>query len=97
VSGDPRITGGILIVGPNPTQGRMQIQYAVVRAGRVRLELLDVSGRVRVTLGDRIQAPGRYVTAWDGAGRRGQLSSGLYFVRLMAPGQVTVRKLAIIR
>jgi hypothetical protein len=97
VGGDRSVMEDALTVAPNPTQASMQIRYAVVRAGRVRLELLDVSGRVVETLADRIQAPGRYVAAWDGAGRRGRLSSGLYFVRLMAPGQMAVRKLAIIR
>jgi hypothetical protein len=63
----------------------------------VRLELLDVSGRVAETLADRGQAPGRYVLAWDGAGRRGPLSPGLYFIRLVTPDQVMMRKLAIIR
>ena len=96
VGGDPGIMEGALTVAPNPTGGAMQIKYAVARAGRVRLELLDVSGRVQATLSDRIQEPGRYVAAWDGAGRRERLSPGLYFLRLMAPDQVNVRKLAVV-
>jgi hypothetical protein len=63
----------------------------------VRLELLDVSGRVLATLTDRALEPGRYTIAWDGAGHRGQLAPGLYFVRFVAPDRVTVRKLGIIR
>jgi hypothetical protein len=82
---------------PNPTPGQIHVQYAVARAGQVRLELVDVSGRVVATLADRTQEPGRYEAAWDGAGRRGQLPPGLYFVRFVAPDFMTVRKLAVVR
>mgnify|MGYP003693712801 CR=1 FL=1 len=50
------------------------MHYAVARAGRVRVELLDVSGRVAATLADRDHEPGRYVAVWDGVGRRGRLA-----------------------
>jgi hypothetical protein len=96
VGGDPSMDVS-LTVTPNPTRAGMQIQYSVVRSGRVRLELLDVSGRVEATLADRAQEPGRHVATWDGVGRRGRLSPGLHFVRLVAPDGVMVRKLAIIQ
>jgi len=87
----------LTLLAPNPSSGVTQVQYDVARAGHVRLELLDVSGRVAATLVDRAQEPGRYVAGWDGRGRSGRPSPGLYFVRLMAPDRVTVRKLAIVR
>jgi hypothetical protein len=87
----------LTLVSPNPTSGGAQVHYAVARAGRVWLELLDVSGRVVETMADRTHMPGRYVTAWDGAGQPGRLAPGLYFVRLVAPDHVAVRRLAIIR
>jgi hypothetical protein len=96
VSDDPSIAEAPLTVAPNPTRAAMQIQYAVARAGRVRLELLDVSGRIVATLDDRFDAPGRHRAMWDGAGRRGRPSPGLYFIRLVAPDQAAVRKLVII-
>jgi len=89
--------GGLALVFPNPTPGRIQVQYGITRAGQVRLELVDVSGRVVATLADRTLEPGRYAAAWDGAGRRGRIAPGLYFVRLTAPDQKAVRKLAIVR
>jgi hypothetical protein len=84
------------LVSANPTSSGVQVQYSVARAGRVRLEVLDVSGRVEETLADRTHTPGRYAVTWDGVGRRGRYSPGLYFVRLVAPDLVTTRKLAII-
>jgi len=85
------------LASPNPTSGRIEVDYGVARGGRVRLDLLDVSGRVVEALVDRVQAPGRYLAAWDGTGGRGRLSPGLYFVRLMAPSQMAVEKLAVTR
>jgi hypothetical protein len=87
----------LTLVSPNPTSGGIQLQYAVARAGPVRLELLDVSGRVVATLADRIQEPGRYAAAWDGLDRGRRVPPGLYFVRLVAPDQVLVKKFATIR
>jgi hypothetical protein len=55
-----------------------------------------VSGRVVETLADRVQPPGRFAVAWEGAGRQ-RPSPGLYFVRLTAPGVMTLKKLAILQ
>ena len=90
-------TSDLTLVSPNPTSGGIHVEYGVAHAGQVRLELLDVSGRVVATLADRIQTPGHYIAAWDGAVRRGRQSPSLYFVRLMAPDQMAVRKLVMIR
>lgn len=87
----------LALVSPNPTSGGTEVQYAVARTGRVRIEVLDVSGRVERTLADRIHPPGRYAVTWDGAGPRGRSAPGLYFVRLVAPDRRTTRTLAIIR
>ena len=84
------------LLSSNPTSVGAQMQYSVAHAGPVRLEVLDVSGRVEETLADRFHSPGRYVVSWDGAGRRGRSFPGLYFVRLVTPDQVAMRKLAIV-
>jgi len=85
-----------LRVAPNPTTRKMQIHYAVSRAGRVRLEVLDVSGRVVATVADQFESPGRHIVAWEDASGRARLSPGLYFVRFVMPGQVTFKKVAVI-
>ena len=93
----PVATSTISLLGPNPTNGRTQIQYDVARAGRVRLAVADVSGRVVATLVDGIPPPGRYQVSWDGTKGGQRLAAGLYFVRLTAPDRTVVRKLATIR
>src|SRR5262245_36714473 len=85
------------LLSPNPTSGGAQVPYDVAREGPVRLDVLDVSGRVEETLADRAHIPGRYVATWDGAVRRGRATPGLYFIRLATPERVTMRKLAIIQ
>ncbi len=88
---------GLTRLSPNPTPGGTQVHYAVARAGRVRLDVVDVSGRVVATLAEGVHGPGRHVVDWDGVGRSGRLSPGLHFVRLVAPDGVTVARLAIVR
>jgi hypothetical protein len=81
------------LIAPNPTRASSQIQYSVARAGRVRLEVADVSGRVVTTLFDGIHPPGRYHLAWDGTNRGERLSAGLYFVRLWTPDRTIATKI----
>jgi hypothetical protein len=63
----------------------------------VRLELLDVSGRVLETLLDEARAPGRHVTDWSREGSRARIAPGLYFLRLTTADQVTTTRLAILQ
>src|SRR6185369_14351137 len=86
----------ILDVGPNPARAGIQIHYSVSRSEHVRLELLDVSGRLIETLVDEVRAAGRHLATWDGAGPRGRVAPGLYFLRLKVPNQETVTRLAIV-
>jgi len=97
VGDDPEASEDRLTVGPNPTLAVAQVHYAVARGGRVRLELLDVSGRVVETLVDRLHVPGHYDVTCGAPPRRARLAAGLYIVRLTTPDQVTVRKLAMLR
>ena len=84
-------------LAPNPTRGETQIQYAVARAGRVQLSVVDAAGRVVMTLVHGIQPPGRYQLAWDGTNGGQRPAAGLYFVRLTALDRSLVRKLVTIR
>jgi hypothetical protein len=84
-------------VSPNPTSRGFQVQYAVARSGRLRIELLDVAGGIVATLADGVQPPGHYVAAWDGIGRHGRISPGVYFLRLVAPDRTAVSKVVTIR
>jgi flagellar hook assembly protein FlgD len=84
-------------VAPNPTRAACSIQYVVAQSGPVRLEVLDVSGRLVATLANQVQDSGRYSLTWDGTESGALVPSGLLFVRFTAPGQTTVKKLAVVR
>lgn len=74
---------------PNPSRGRVSIQWGLSTATRVDLSVFDVQGRHvrRLASGDR--PAGRMVATWDGRDDRGRLvASGLYLVRLRLGSQV---------
>ena len=76
-SGEP--VARAMSVFPNPAHGRVGVRFALGSAGKVRLELLDLSGRrVRGPVAADCQAgPGEL--AIDGVG---SLPAGVYFARL---------------
>jgi photosystem II stability/assembly factor-like uncharacterized protein len=83
---------------PNP-YGRLPfnpattIKYGVHRAGLVKLQIFDLSGKVVATLVDAVKPAGNYEAQFAAAG----LASGLYFYRLQAGGLVTTRKMLLAR
>jgi hypothetical protein len=76
--------------------GNGRIAYTVPARSRVRLSVFDVQGREVARLADGVHEPGRYSVTWDEARRQG-LQSGIYFVRLEAPGVHFVRHLVLMR
>jgi flagellar hook assembly protein FlgD len=53
----------------------------------VRADLYDVKGRLVAALHDGPAAAGTFAVHWNGAGRNGEpAASGVYFVRVRAPG-----------
>ncbi len=81
------------VLAPNPARAASQVQYSVARAGHVRLEVADVTGRVVTTLFDGIQPAGRFQLAWDGTNRGQRLQAGLYFVRLTTLDRIVAMKI----
>jgi hypothetical protein len=95
-AGGPR-TGFVEPPSPNPAQGGVRFQFAVPATGPVRVDVLDVAGRVVAVLADDVRRPGTYSLSWSGrtgAGRRA--ASGVYFVRLQMPGFAASRKVAVL-
>jgi hypothetical protein len=84
---------GLDFIAPNPARNAARIEYTVARAGPVRLEVADVTGRVVATLFRGDQAAGRYPASWDGTAGNEKLPAGIYFVRLTTLGQSFASKL----
>ena len=87
----------ITSVSPNPSVGATQIQFALARAGAVRLTVADVAGRRVTTLVDGEQAAGPYTVAWDGTAQGGRVPPGMYFVHLVTADRAVAHRLVLVR
>jgi hypothetical protein len=84
-------------VAPNPVSSGARIGYTLPRGSHVRLAISDVQGRTLAVLVDGVQPAGRYSARWEGAGPRGAVAAGVYFVRIEAGGKVATRRFAVTR
>jgi len=82
---------------PNPSMGRVLVEYSVPEDVKVRLGVYDVAGRrVRDLVSGRVKA-GIHRLEWDRRDVRGRLlPSGVYFLRLEAGEFRKTRKLLLL-
>jgi hypothetical protein len=96
--------GGLALAppAPNPARGTLRLSFDLPRAMRVRLDVVDVQGRVVATLAEGDLGAGRHERAWDvsvagaPAGGGAQARAGLYFVRLETPEERRVRRVVLL-
>jgi len=68
---------------PNPFNGRTVISFTLERAGKVKIDIFDITGRtVGVQYIEPLQA-GMHEFVWDAAG----CASGVYFIQLIVDGR----------
>ena len=78
-----------LFVYPNPFNPLATIAYTIPVSGRVRLEILDLRGRMIRSLVDRNEPAGNHEVTWDGRDLRGRdVPSGVYLSRVRVAGRV---------
>jgi len=83
---------------PNPFNPVCTIRYDIPSAGRVSLQIFDVSGSLVRTLVNSWREPGVYSEVWDGRTDGGTaLSSGVYFYQLKAGDFVATGKTVLLR
>ncbi|MFO7607810.1 MAG: FlgD immunoglobulin-like domain containing protein, partial [Candidatus Krumholzibacteriia bacterium] len=83
---------------PNPLNPATVIAFTLPRDGAVRLQVFDLKGRVVRTLVDGPRTAGRHQVRWDGLDQGGSAAaSGTYLYRLVAGGEVSSRKLTLVR
>ena len=84
---------------PNPFNPKTSIAYEVPANGcQVAIDILDVSGRVVRQLVNEFQEEGRREIIWDGRDNAGnELSSGVYFYKLVTPAFETTRKMTLLK
>jgi hypothetical protein len=85
-------------VFPNPLEREARFNFAVPRAGRVRLEIFSVTGQRVATIVNQDVPGGWRLLTWNGRDTSGQLvASGTYFARLESAGEVRLRKVVVAR
>lgn len=86
------------IPSPNPARGITAFSIALPRSTRVRLDVLDLSGRRLFTLHNGELASGEHSFRWDGrTDRSGGVASGRYQIRLLADGVTETRAVTLLR
>ena len=77
----------LAVAFPNPFVRRTSIVFDLAASTNVRLEILDLQGRVVRTLADGERHAGRHTAEWDGRdGGGAPVAEGLYFARITGPG-----------
>lgn len=84
-------------ITPNPARAAAEMRFSVPAPVSVQLEIFDVSGRLVRTLLREPVAAGEHTMTWDGRNGMGRpAGSGVYFVRLAAPGFSQVRTVTLL-
>lgn len=83
----PAIPSALLQSQPNPFAALTRIPFALATESRVRLEILDIQGRLVRALVDGVLRGGFHSREWDGRNDQGEVApNGLYFYRLAIEG-----------
>lgn len=70
---------------PNPFSQSTNIRFSLAEAGQVDLSVYDIRGRLVDNLANRVFSAGQHTVAWNGkSNERGNLPSGVYFVKVEA-------------
>lgn len=93
----PEATLGVS-VSPNPFNPAARMTYVMPAAGPVRLEVVDLRGRLVATLVDETVPAGRNEVVWNGMSDAGRaMPSGVYLTRLQADGSVVSGRMTLAR
>jgi len=85
---------------PNPFNPGTEIRYWVSATAPVTVRIYDTAGRLVKTLVDEVQSPRPegYTVSWDATNDVGErVASGVYFYRLAQAGQVTAKKMVVLK
>jgi len=78
---------------PNPFNPTTRINYAIPKEGLVTLKIYDITGREITTLVNELKTPGNYAVDFNAV----NLSSGMYFYKLVSGSFSDVKKLILVK
>ena len=89
-----RLDFGILGIAPNPASREVEVSFTLEAAHAITLSIVDAQGR-RLRAWDLGPLErGEHRLRWDGRDARGhRVASGVYYLRLSAPGRSVARQL----
>ncbi len=79
----------LLSTYPNPTEGHVTINYALLESGPINIQLTDLQGRTVSQLFDHMISKGNYVLRFN----LDDLPSGVYFVQFKTKDGISAKKL----
>ncbi len=83
---------------PNPTTGGVSMRYCMPRAGRVRIDVVDVAGHACGRVLDTYATAGWHAFTWDANSASPRSApSGAYFLRLTTDGRTLAQRLILLR
>ncbi len=83
---------------PNPFNPETTISYSVKEPGRVKMEVYNIRGQLVRTLVDEEQTTGHYKLIFDARDDRGRsIASGVYMLRMKAPGYKKTTKMILMQ
>jgi len=83
---------------PNPFNPETNIEYGIKETGFVSIKIYNVMGQVVRTLVNEVQSAGVYTVVWNGRDEQGrELSSGIYYGRLVAGEQSAILKMLFLK
>jgi len=82
---------------PNPFNPSTRIQYTIGNRGMVSLKVYDLTGNEIATLVNESKEAGSYQVEFDAAGGGRNLSSGVYFYKLIAGNYSETKKMILIK
>ena len=83
---------------PNPFNPQTEIRYSMAAAGRVKMVIYDVRGRLVRTLVSEHQSAGLHSALWMGRDDRGsRVASGAYFLRMTFGERVLNQRLMLVK
>lgn len=98
VANDGPLAFALAPAQPNPAPGRTLLRFTLPAAGRVRLEVFGVDGRLVRTLVDATLDAGPHEAPWDGRDAAGAaVAPGLYLSRLSMAGRALARRVVVTR
>lgn len=94
-AGEPSAEPAAFALGaayPNPFTQATTVPYELSVAGRVMMEVFDVTGRRVATLVDDVQAAGPHTATWTATG----LAAGVYLGRMQVGDRVRTQRLVVL-